>query len=840
MSSLRFIGSLLGRLTKLRYLLFGGAIAGGTSAYQTFESWKDKLPGLSWMKDYFPDNEQLNELKQKFLDYTNSVEMPRMPDFKGYFPEEYPSKLNYKQLQQLESAKIEELHNQMMTQQVGCFNIEFQKEMDRLKRDNRELRKSLMLKHAKDSKKRRLKRSLIDMYSEVLDELADFDSSYNIQDHLPRVVVVGDQSSGKTSVLEMIAQARIFPRGSGEMMTRSPVKVTLSEGPYHVAKFKDGLKEYDLTKESELEALRQEIEMRMKSSVSDGRTVSGETISLTVKGPGLHRIVLVDLPGIISTVTTGMAGDTKDRIRQICKQHMENPNAIILCIQDGSIDAERSNVTDLVSSMDPSGKRTIFVLTKVDVAENNQYNPDRIRKILEGRLFPMKALGYFAVVTGKGNNNDSIQDIKDYEERFFKSSSLFKNGVLKSSQMTTYNLSLAVSKCFWKMVREAIDQQADSFKAMRFNLETEWKNTFPKNRELDRDELFEKARGEILDEVINLSLIPPQHWEETFRKNLWKSFSDEVFNNIYLPASLVFNTTVDIKLKKWAEKSLPSLSVQVGRATVQSEFRKLLLPDKTDGDPIFNEIKSEVSKEQHAWDKKAEESLRVIQMNTLEDRDISDKSQWDSAIKFMEVVVKEELVKAEQDFNKMIGPSKRDQWLHWMASRTEEENLRRAVVRELEKLIVGKVKMPIELSKDDLTAIRKNLENQSVQVDDVIIKDTWSRVHKLTSLRKAMSQTVECRRGFYYYKKGYMDDETANCSDVVFFWRIERMLQATTNALRQHQRIKNALNEIGDDKSKLEMILNGKRVSLAEELKRVRQIQELLEEFIQALNKEKP
>ena len=780
-----------------------------------------------------------------------------------------------------EKSKNRELQKKLESSQEELMKtqIRYQKEIDKLERINKELKKQLLLKTGGGStstsaknREKSIKKSLIDMYSEVLDELTGYDSSYNTADHLPRVVVVGDQSSGKTSVLEMVAQARIFPRGAGEMMTRAPVKVTLSEGPYHIAQFNDSSREYDLGKESDLADLRREVEIRMLNSVRNGKTVSNEVISMTVKGPGLQRMVLVDLPGIISTVTEGMNPETKENIRGLAKHYMSNPNAIILCIQDGSVDAERSNVTDLVSTMDPNGKRTIFVLTKVDLAEKNLTNPERVRKILAGKLFPMKALGYFAVVTGKGGKNDSIQDIKSHEEEFFAKSRIFKDGVVNSSQITTRNLSFAVSECFWKMVRDTIEQQADAFKATRFNLETEWKNNYPRIRELDRDELFEKARGEILDEVMNLGLIPPHSWEEAVSKKLWDKVAPYVFENIYLPAAQgrvingqepgkpisaynktgTFNTLVDIKLKQWAENQLGLKCVEVGWETLQDQFNGLMEKAKKskDHDDIFDQLKESVIREataRHRWEEKANEMLRVIQLNTLEDRNVTDKGQWDSAVTFLEKSLREKLTVNEANIKDQVGPGFYERWFQWQSQSGDQKD-RGGIKAELDRILAASADHHSQLSFEELTTIKRNLQMSGIETDNELIRATWHPVYRRHFLRKALSRCYDCKRGFFVYNQG-LEGSDLDCNDVVLFWRIQQMLRVTANALRQQlmnreakrleKEIKEVLEEYSQDVEIKEKLLTGRRVSLAEELKRVRQIQEKLEEFIKALNSER-
>ncbi|VDK19973.1 unnamed protein product [Anisakis simplex] len=176
-------------------------------------------------------------------------------------------------------------------------------------------------------------------------------------------------------------------------------------------------------------------------------------------------------------------------------------------------------------------------------------------------------------------------------------------------------------------------------------------------RELDRDELFDKAKGEILDEIVNLSLVGAEKWESILKKKLWSAVAAHVFDQILMPAAAVdnagtFNTLIDIKLKHWADKELANKSVQTGWETLSEVFREqvqsLDARASRSGahDPVFDRLKEavlEAALSEHKWDAKALDYLRVIQLNAMEDRLVPDRRAWDRAIQFMTTSVQDRL-----------------------------------------------------------------------------------------------------------------------------------------------------------------------------------------------------
>ena len=242
--------------------------------------------------------------------------------------------------------------------------------------------------------------------------------------------------------------------------------------------------------------------------------VSGKTLSLELEGPGLQPMVLVDLPGIIQHHTRGMPTTTRNSILDMCRAHIRNPNAIILCIQDASRDAEASSVADVVRDADPEGDRTVFVLTKVDLAEKLAISQEKLRSTLSGERFNLHARAYFAVVTGTSDPTDSIDAIRRTEREYFASSALFKADKLGSDKLGTDNLARMVSDIFWERVRETIAQEGLSIARSLKRKETEWKNSYPNQARLSRDDLFNMGRHQILQNITAFNdAMTPAQWE---------------------------------------------------------------------------------------------------------------------------------------------------------------------------------------------------------------------------------------------------------------------------------------------------------------------------------------
>ncbi|KAL4714406.1 hypothetical protein ACJJTC_017701 [Scirpophaga incertulas] len=230
---------------------------------------------------------------------------------------------------------------------------------------------------------------------------------------LPQIIVLGTQSSGKSSVIESLVGRSFLPRGPG-IVTRRPLILQLVYSPKDSKEHRSAeegtvnLEEWGKflhTKDKiypDFDHIRQEIERETDRMAGSNKGICPEAINLKIYSTKVVNLTLVDLPGITKVPIGDQPEDIENQIRNLIIKYISNPNSIILAVTAANTDMATSEAIKMAKEVDPDGRRTLAVVTKLDLMDAGTDAID----ILCGRVIPVK-LGIIGVV------NRSQQDIID-------------------------------------------------------------------------------------------------------------------------------------------------------------------------------------------------------------------------------------------------------------------------------------------------------------------------------------------------------------------------------------------------------------------------------------------
>ncbi|KFY10447.1 hypothetical protein V492_05022 [Pseudogymnoascus sp. VKM F-4246] len=307
----------------------------------------------------------------------------------------------------------------------------------------------------------------------LVNKLQDVFTTVGVQNpiDLPQIVVVGSQSSGKSSVLENIVGRDFLPRGTGivtrrplvlQLINRQPAATTngVKEKEEEVSNANDkeanvdewgeflhipGQKFHDFNK------IRDEIVKETEAKTGRNAGISPAPINLRIYSPNVLTLTLVDLPGLTKVPVGDQPRDIERQIREMVIKQISKPNAIILAVTGANTDLANSDGLKLAREVDPEGQRTIGVLTKVDLMDDGTDVVD----ILAGRIIPLR-LGYVPVVN-RGqrdiDNKKAITAALENEKNFFDNHKAYRN---KSSYCGTPYLARKLNLILMMHIKQTL------------------------------------------------------------------------------------------------------------------------------------------------------------------------------------------------------------------------------------------------------------------------------------------------------------------------------------------------------------------------------------------------
>eukprot|EP00586_Coscinodiscus_wailesii_P012910 CAMPEP_0172496952 /NCGR_PEP_ID=MMETSP1066-20121228/94707_1 /TAXON_ID=671091 /ORGANISM="Coscinodiscus wailesii, Strain CCMP2513" /LENGTH=741 /DNA_ID=CAMNT_0013269509 /DNA_START=71 /DNA_END=2296 /DNA_ORIENTATION=- len=301
---------------------------------------------------------------------------------------------------------------------------------------------------------------------------------HNTTLNLPQIIVIGGQSSGKSSVLEGVVGRSFLPRGSG-IVTRRPLilqlfntssssssadgsdnDAALPEDEWGEFLHQPGKRYYDF------DEIRKEIVNDTERLVGSNKGISPNPINLKIYSPKVLHLTLVDLPGITKCPVGDQPQDIESQIRNMCLRYVTNPNAIILAVTAGNTDLANSDALKMAREVDPSGERTIGVLTKLDLMDMGTDAAD----ILSNKLIPLRR-GYVGVVN-RGQldvqKNVAIGDGLKKEEEFFMTHPAYRS---LAHRCGTANLAKSLNGILMHHIRDCLPELKSRIVSMMGDLQ---------------------------------------------------------------------------------------------------------------------------------------------------------------------------------------------------------------------------------------------------------------------------------------------------------------------------------------------------------------------------------
>ena len=286
---------------------------------------------------------------------------------------------------------------------------------------------------------------------------------------LPQIIVVGDQSSGKSSVLEAISRVR-FPV-DGDICTRFATELVLRRAPgSEIAsnvsiQFADEgdaarppFKKTTFDKEKLADLIKEAKEV-MGIRNGGAKQFSKDILRIEVTGPEVPPVTLVDLPGIFHSATADQDGKGREIVNQLIDSYMSQSKSIILAVVAADQQLAAQAVLDKAVEHDPKRERTIGVITKPDMA--GQQNGKKYLDLAKGRETMHKlALGWYVLRNRSEEERSSEAAERDAaEEAFFRSSGWSS---ISPTNRGVESLRKRLSKVLLEHIRNSLPELIDN------------------------------------------------------------------------------------------------------------------------------------------------------------------------------------------------------------------------------------------------------------------------------------------------------------------------------------------------------------------------------------------